>query len=177
MLYRCPQGCEINSGMSHGHPGPCDVHGEPFKYVKALQRREPMQRGNGQVSGVRRRGSTLKRRRGFAASPAQRAKVDGLACLVCGREKSDYVAIDPAHLWPRGAGGCNDALCVGPLCRDSSGGCHRLFDNGELDILPALITHGYFAEIAHITEAHRVSPTLVVERLTGKKWAPVEVAA
>jgi hypothetical protein len=75
------------------------------------------------------------------ASPAQRAKVQGLSCLGCGREASDYLAIDPAHLVDRSLGGCGHRDCVVPLCRDAFGnGCHRAYDEGELDLLPKLET-------------------------------------
>lgn len=77
-------------------------------------------------------------------------------------------AVDPAHLWPRGKGGCDDPLCVVPLERRY----HRLFDEGKLDLLPALINGAYWPEIAHVIEAHQVSPTQLLERLTGEKWIP-----
>jgi hypothetical protein len=57
------------------------------------------------------------------ASAAQRAKVLGLSCAVCGRSP-----VDPAHLVPRRLGGCGHRDCVIGLCRTH----HRLFDRGAL---------------------------------------------
>jgi hypothetical protein len=48
------------------------------------------------------------------------------------------------HLWPRGRGGCDDALCVLPACWE----CHRLFDEGKLDLLAGIVRE-HKAEIAH----------------------------
>ena len=81
-------------------------------------------------------GTRPRRRRISPATDAQRATVAGMACLGCGREASEYVAIDPAHLWPRGRGGCDGRYCTVPLCRTFAGeGCHREFDEGRLDLL------------------------------------------
>lgn len=96
-----------------------------------LQRRAPLKRGG-----------RLKPGRGFAASKAQREKVRGLPCLNCGGYPST-----PAHLAARAQGGCDSADCVTPLCL----ACHRAFDIGLIDILPAL-EPGYRAEIAHCVE-------------------------
>ncbi len=64
-----------------------------------------------------------------AASAAQRRKVSGLRCLVCGRS-----AVDPAHLVPRRLGGCDSPDCVVALCRTH----HRMFDTGGLALMPYL---------------------------------------
>jgi hypothetical protein len=121
-------------------------------------------------SGARpqRRGSTMKRGRGFECTPAQREKVKGLPCVNCGHGEdfdldttSDF-RVDPAHLWPRGKGGCDDPLCVIPLCRT----CHQLFDEGRLELLPKLIDKGYWVEMAHPISEHEVSPFTLTERLT-----------
>lgn len=63
---------------------------------------------------------------GFTASPAQRKAVKETTCIYCGRE-----GVDPAHLIPRGLGGCDDPLCVLGLCRR----CHSQYDVGWLNIL------------------------------------------
>lgn len=97
------------------------------------------------------------------ASPAQRAKIRGRQSVVKGTGP-----VDPAHLWPRSLGGCDDPLCVVPLARSA----HRPFDLGELDLLPALIKHGYIAEIAHAVEHANGALVQVLERLTGQRWAP-----
>jgi predicted restriction endonuclease len=52
--------------------------------------------------------------------------------------------VDPAHLVPRGVGGCDDALCVVPLCRIH----HRAYDRGTLDLVPYLEPR-FRAEAAH----------------------------
>ena len=94
------------------------------------------------------------------ASAAQRAKVAGRKCLVCGR-----VPCDPAHLVARSVGGCDEADCVVPMCRP----CHRAFDDGRLDLLPHLEPR-YRAEIAHAVL--HVSLVALLRRLTGERWAP-----
>lgn len=82
------------------------------------------------------RAEPQRRARISPASKQQQDDVIGMACLGCGREASEYVAIDPAHVWPRGRGGCDGRFCVVPLCRTFAGeGCHREFDEGRLDLL------------------------------------------
>jgi hypothetical protein len=76
------------------------------------------------------------------ASPAQRRKVAGLPCAVCGSGPCD-----PAHVASRAQGGCADPLCVVPLCRPH----HRAFDTRQLDILPALDPK-YRAELGHAVQ-------------------------
>lgn len=173
MLFTCPEGCQEDIGMTRAREGQhrCDKHGLVLTYGKALGRSQPAKK--------RKRGSSLKRGRGFAASPAQQRKVKGLPCVRCGREAGEWVSIDPAHLWPRGKGGCGEPACVVPLCRDGMGnGCHEEFDGPKgLDILPPLIDKGYWPEIAHVIEAHQVSPTQLLERLTGTRWQPIERVA
>jgi hypothetical protein len=73
-------------------------------------------------------------------APAQRDKVAGSACLVCG----SVARIDPAHLIPRSLGGCDEPDCVVPLCRTH----HRAYDTGELDLLPYLEPR-WRGEVAH----------------------------
>jgi hypothetical protein len=86
----------------------------------------------------------------FAASPAQRAKIIRLPfCIVCRRDATEWLSIDPAHLCDRSLGGCDHEDCVVGLCRDGQGGgCHRAFDKGELDLLPYL-EPSYRREAAH----------------------------
>lgn len=111
--------------------------------------------------GPAKRRKGLRRGRGFDASKAQREKVRDLACVFCGRD--DGVVIDPAHLWPRGKGGCDSADCVIPLCREH----HRAFDDHQLELLPYLVRKGYHAEMAHAIGAHGVSPGELIGRCTG----------
>ncbi len=107
-----------------------------------------------------RRVTPLRRRSITPASEAQRAKVAGQSCLVCGGRP-----VDPAHLVPRSLGGCDAAECVVALCRR----CHRAYDRGELDLLPRL-EPAYRAELAHaLTHLPLVA---VLRRVTGMRWAP-----
>jgi hypothetical protein len=86
-----------------------------------------------------RRRTTLGGRR-VRASEAQRAKVAGAICVVCGREP-----VDPAHLVPQRFGGCGEAECVVPLCRAH----HRLYDRARLALAPYLDRELFAAELAH----------------------------
>jgi hypothetical protein len=94
-----------------------------------------------------------KRRKPISpASPAQRAKVQDQPCLVCGREQSEWLAIDPAHVIPRSLGGCDDPACVVPLCRGFAGqGCHGDYDLGRVMLLP-LLEPRWRVEQAHAVE-------------------------
>jgi hypothetical protein len=169
-----PCGCTKDIGMSKARTTrTCREHGNLFLYDKALGRNS-----GASESGKPRRRSSLKRTNGFAASKAQRNKVKSLVCLGCGREGSEdgSFVIDPAHLWPKGKGGCDKADCVIPLCRlvfDGSG-CHQLFDEGKLDLLARLeerdFHEAYAKEIAHPIAEHGVSLVALVRRLTGSDW-------
>ena len=138
----------------------------------SLLRRTPLKQGDKPLkrSPLRNRatanGINTPKRAVSPASNAQREKVKGRACVFT----ADDTAVDPAHLWPRSLGGCDDALCVVPLRRDA----HRAFDDGELDLLPSLISAGCFEEMAHVIAAHRVSPLTLLRRLTGREWIEVD---
>ena len=107
-------------------------------------------------------------RSGFTpASKPQRAAITDRPSLMPGQGP-----IDPAHITPRANGGCDDPLCVVPLHRTA----HRAFDDGDLDILGAMIANGLWAEMAHAIEAHQVDPISLLQRLTGQRWAPVDQA-
>ncbi len=84
-------------------------------------------------------GSTSRKSGISPASPAQRRKVAGQRCLVCGASPCD-----PAHVIPRSAGGCNEPDCVVPICRD----CHDAQHNGKLDLL-SYLEPDHRAEQAH----------------------------
>lgn len=110
-------------------------------------------------------------------SPAQRAKVKDQPCVGCGRvvepdEQSGWT-IDPMHLWPRGKGGCDSPDCVLPGCRyvPTGEGCHRLFDNGELDLLSKVSERpeSFAAEVAHPILYHGVTLVELVRRLAGNR--------
>lgn len=89
---------------------------------------------------------------GFAASPAQREKVKGAACVACGREPCD-----PAHLLPRSllSIGQDDPRAVIALCRDD----HRAYDQGSLDLLPFL-EPVYRTELAYAVNRFGLVATL-----------------
>lgn len=76
----------------------------------------------------------------FAASREQRLAVKGKTCAYCGQE-----GVDPAHLCPRSLGGCDDALCVVPICRRH----HNAYDTGRLDLFVA-VTEQYPEQYAHM---------------------------
>lgn len=111
--------------------------------------------------------STLKQGKGFEASAAQRAKVRDRASIVSGQGPCD-----PCHLVSRAHGGCDSPDCVFPLTRDE----HRRFDLGELDILPYLIAHGLWVELAHAVLEHHYDPISLAERCTGDRYVPVPKA-
>jgi len=128
---------------------------------------KPPARSATRYQTVRATGTKQKRRAISPAAPEQRAKVKR-ACIVTGSTEH----VDPAHLWPRSLGGCDDPLCVCPLRRD----VHEAYDRHELDLLPYLIAHGYHAEIAHAVEHARGDLVAVLQMLTGERWAPVPPA-
>jgi hypothetical protein len=108
-----------------------------------------------------RRRTPLRRGAFSSASPAQRAKVAGRACLVCGQRP-----VDPAHLVPRSLGGCDHPDCVVPLCRVH----HRRYDRGELDLLPYLEPR-FRAELQH--GLGHLGLLGLLRRVTGSRWAPI----
>jgi hypothetical protein len=106
-----------------------------------MRRRTALRRGRPPTRrATLKRTTPLQRVACAPASPAQRAKVSGRRCLVCGND----ARIDPAHLVPRSLGGCDDALCVIALCRS----CHRRYDSGALDLV-AHLEPSHRAEAAH----------------------------
>lgn len=114
----------------------------PPRRSKHLKRRTPVNRSLEPASN---------------ASEAQRVKVAGRACLVCGRE-----SVDPAHLVSRALGGCDESDCVVALCRPH----HRAYDTGRLDLLPYLET-GSRVEVAHAVGHVGLVGTL--RRVTGRR--------
>lgn len=158
MIYRCSQGCEVDVGMSKGHPGQCS-HGETLVYDKRLKR-NPMNR----TIGPKTKRRSLKKGRGFQASKVQQKKVRGLACIYCGRDPM-VVQIDPAHVYPRGRVSCECKDGVIPLCRLH----HEQYDRDEIDLLPLLITQNLRVEMVHHVLVHDVSMIRQLEYLTGCK--------
>jgi hypothetical protein len=142
---------------------------EPPRRRRALRRQAGLARRSGlKRSGRLERRAELRRRTPLARTPvspaseAQRAKVAGQGCLVCGTRP-----VDPAHLAPRALGGCDHPDCVVPLCRAH----HRTYDRGELDLLPRL-EPARRAELAHALSHLGLLALLL--RLTGKRWYPCD---
>jgi hypothetical protein len=129
----------------------------PLRRGKALGRRSTLRR-----SGGLRRRTPLRRSAVSPASRAQRAKVAGQACVVCGGRP-----VDPAHLIPRSLGGCDQPDCVVPLDRR----CHRAYDRGQLDLLPSLEPR-YRAELAH--GLLHLGLLGLLGRISGTRWAAKE---
>jgi hypothetical protein len=176
MRYECPMGCVEERGMSKPAPVRCDTHSLPFLYTKALKRSAPLRRvSERKAQAARKRGSTLKQGRGFAASKAQREKVRGEPCVYCRRMESfaigeGVLAVDPAHLVPKSLIPCDHALGVIPLCRS----CHRAYDEEHLDILAQLEDQGYHAEMGHLISEHDVNPLTLLRYTTGTDYVPKE---
>lgn len=105
-----------------------------------------------------------RRTRGISeASPEQRAKVKDRVSILGGEGPCD-----PCHIWPRSLGGCDDPLCVFPATREE----HRAFDQGHLDVLPALLAHGYVAELQHALGHANGDLLALLERVTGDTYVP-----
>ncbi len=172
MRFVCDQGCVEEGTKKNPPPRICPEHGSPFVYEKEMKRAPLRAVSDCGSEEARRRGSTLKRGRGFAVTKAQRDKVRDLPCIVTGQDRHE-ATIHPMHVWDRSRGGCDDPLCVVP----GSAEIHRLYDERKLDILPHLLNRGYFKELAHIIEAHEVSPTMLLERVTCQEWRPAETRA
>ena len=127
----------------------------------ALRRRKGLARRTAfRRSGWLRRRTPLERPAVSPASRAQRTKVAGRECLVCGARP-----VDPAHLVPRSLGGCDQPDCVVPLDRC----CHRAYDRGELDLLPYLEPR-YRGELAH--GLRHAGLLALLRRVSGARWAP-----
>lgn len=137
-----------------------------------LKRKTPMDRRSAPLrrTGFGTRGdvkSRPKRKPISPASPKQRAKIAEEVSIVSGRE-----GCDPAHLWARGAGGCDHPDCVVPLTREE----HRAYDDGKLDILPFLIRDGRIPELQHALEHANGSLTRLLHRVTGERhWPESEI--
>jgi hypothetical protein len=131
----------------------------PLRPSRPPPRRRPLRPGRGlrRRTPLRRHASS-GRPAHLSAAPAQRAKVAGRPCLVCG----SVARVDPAHLIPRSLGGCDEPDCVVPLCRAH----HRAYDTGELDLLPFLEPR-WRAELAHAVE--HVGLLSALRRITGQR--------
>jgi hypothetical protein len=123
------------------------------------KRRSPLRRRTTIARGARlRRGTPLERSPSLRASDAQRDKVFGQACTVCGITTT----IDPAHVIPRSLGGCDHPDCVVALCRLH----HRAYDRGQLDLV------GYLEPRHRHEAAHAVMHVGLagaLRRISGKR--------
>lgn len=97
------------------------------------------------------------------ASPEQREKVMGRACIVC---RGHAGSCHPAHLVDRAIGGDDDPRAVVPLCPDD----HRAYDEGQFDLLPYL-EPGFREEVAYAVEL--VGLLAALRRITNDRWVPV----
>ena len=100
----------------------------------------------------------MKRGNGMQASPAQRAKVRGRTCIVCGQSPCD-----PAHTISRAKGGDDDPRCVVPLCWPH----HRAFDSQGFSILEFMEPE-HRLEIAYAVE--KVGLINAFEQLARERW-------
>jgi hypothetical protein len=146
-----PCGCTKTIGMSKSREPHFCRHGHRFQYTKALGTKQ------GADGKLTQRNDPIAE-----CSREQREKVAGALSIISG-----VGPVDPVHLWDKRLGGCDSADCVVPLTRRE----HREYEEKELDILGALVAGGYFAELGHVITEHRVSPTVLVERLTGEPYA------
>jgi 5-methylcytosine-specific restriction endonuclease McrA len=127
-----------------------------------LRRRTPFRRtGSLRVNSPLRRHTPLARSPSLVASDAQRQKVTGQPCVVCGAT----TGIDPAHVIPRSLGGCDHADCVVALCRPH----HRAYDRGRLDLVPYLEPR-FRREAAHAVT--HVGLAGAVRRISGRRQEP-----
>lgn len=85
---------------------------------------------------------------GFSASKAQREKIAGEFCVVCGDSPCD-----PAHTIDRSLGGDDHPDCVVPLCRRH----HRWYDEQGLDLLPFIgrVEQAYAVSLVGLEAAYR----------------------
>jgi hypothetical protein len=144
-------------------PTPSGTTGEVRR--TELQRKTPLKSNStlSRTGSSKSRRSTLGRGGGFAASKAQQEKARSEPCVVTGQETLYGATVDPAHLWPRSKGGCDSDLCTVPLVRH----LHRLFDEGEFDLLPYL--KGRLPELHHALDHADGDLCGLLHRLTGER--------
>jgi hypothetical protein len=114
--------------------------GAPPARRAPLTRSARLEPGALRTPGRQEQAGAVPARLPLSASPAQRAKVVGSACVVCRQTRG----ITPAHLAPRSMGGCDEPDCVVPLCWMH----HRAYDTGELELL-AYLEPAWRTEVAH----------------------------
>jgi hypothetical protein len=117
-----------------------------------LARRTPLQRGS----------SRPRRSQIGHASAAQKAKVELQGPRLATTLSTPGETVDPAHVVPRGIGGCDHEDCVIGLRRAD----HRAYDRDELDVLPYLTLD----EQAHA--ASHLGLLGALKRTTGDTYLP-----
>jgi hypothetical protein len=132
----------------------------------AVKRSTPLKADPDKTREFHQRGaanSSRKRKAISPASPAQREKVKGAPCVVCG----NYEAVDPAHLIDRSllTEGQDDPRAVISLCRTH----HREYDDGLISVLEHLEPR-HREELAFAVERFGLISTL--NRVTGLRWEP-----
>lgn len=158
-----PCGCTQDVAMGQKRERVCK-HGYFFQREKSAATSS-----DAKESKPRRRQSGLKRGRGFAASPAQQAKVKDSPCIVCGLDRFE-AEVHAAHVWPRTYTPCDCADGVVPLCAEH----HALYDQPDhpLDLLSYLV-RGYRAEFCHAFIEHDIPMSELLRRVTGTPWRPL----
>lgn len=94
------------------------------------------------------------------ASIAQRRKVAGQSCVVCGDSPCH-----PAHVIDRALGGDDDPRAVVALCPPH----HRAYDTGRLSLLEHLEPR-HREELAYAVSL--VGLLAALRRLTNQRWCP-----
>ncbi len=125
----------------------------------SLQRRAALQRG----VPLKRSVTPAARRPVSVCTPEQRAKAQWQGCIVSG----DRQNVTPAHVISKGFTrvGQDDPRAVVGLRVD----LHRLYDTGQLDLLPALEA-SCREELAFAVE--RVGLLTTLRRVTNQRWGP-----
>lgn len=133
-----------------------------MKRMSELRRVTPLARGEKPLKRT-----APKKRSGAIspATPAQRAAIEGRACIVC----AGYPC-SPSHLIDRSLAPAfgDDPRITVPLC---DARCHREYDEGFLDLSPYLEPH-WRESVAAAVEA--VGLLAALRRITNKRWTPVE---
>lgn len=115
---------------------------------RPLERRSELGRGQAAPEHPSQRKPCKGVRKGISpASPAQRVKAKAAdVCRACGGPRTAAVPLHPAHIVDRSLGGCDDQLCVWEGCPS----CHRLYDDGDLDLLPVISKEEQAHAVLHV---------------------------
>lgn len=139
--------------------------------IAKLEKREKPARGLTRRTRLKQSPGKLRRAPVSPATPEQKAKVAGKACVAAGYHECAG-PVDPMHLIDRSlapsAG--DDVLMVVPGCR----ALHDAYDNHEIDLSPFLEPQ-FREEVACAVRA--VGLFQALRRITNLTWHPVEEAA